>query len=447
MNKERRAGNTAWAIAVAAVVALAGLWAASALTPGAASAAPPSPHLSASATTDTCAACHRSHTGQNDNLLKDAVPQSTLCFSCHDGTGANYNVAAEFSAEFSDGAVFANVPATSSLYSHPATTASTHTSAQVDEFAGMPNRHSECSDCHNPHTVSDAATTESGSGWTASGALTGASGVAASTPLAWKNPISYEYELCLKCHSGYTQLLSYSKESYKKTDKAAEFDPSTASYHPVEAAGKNTTTEMAASLAGGSLWQFTTASTIRCVNCHGDYRSVAGTPTPAADARLAPHTSPYRGILIANYRDRDLKPRDDPYRSTDFTLCYLCHSEAPFSAPSDVGRPDTNFRLHAKHLVRIGNVGTGGLDIDDTAGAGQGNAICAECHYRLHGTSLAPWADNQDYSRGVNFAPDVQPRSGQTNPPGPPSPLWSGPTSPRTCSLICHGKDHDAESY
>ena len=434
MNNERRAGTTAWAIAVAAAVAVAGLWTASALTPGAASAAPPSPHLSAGTITDTCAACHRSHTGQENNLNKAAVPQSTLCFSCHDGTGANYNVA----AEFSDATVPANDPATSSFYSHPATTVSSHTSGQIDEFAGVLNRHSACGDCHNPHKSSAAAPTESGSGWTASGALTGASGVAASAPLVWKNPIGYEYELCLKCHSGYTRLLSYSKESYKKTDKAAEFDPANASYHPVEAPGKNTTTEMANSLAGGTLWNgFTPASTIRCLSCHGDYRTAAA--TPAADARLAPHTSSYRGILIANYRDRTLKPASEAYDSNDFSLCFLCHSPAPFSDASEASRPDTNYRFHGKHLTNIEGVGAGGLDID-TAGEGQGNAICAECHYRLHGTILAPWPGNQDYSRGVNFAPDVQPLSGQ------PDPLWSGPTS-RTCSLICHSKNHDAESY
>ena len=443
MKRARRVNRIAGAVVAAAVVALAGLWAASALTPGAASAAPPSPHLSTGATTDTCAACHRSHTGQDENLVKSSVPQSTLCFSCHDGTGANSNVAAEFSE------IPVTIPAndtdTSSLYSHPATTASTHTSAQVDEFAGVPNRHSECSDCHNPHTVSAAATTESGSGWTASGALTGASGIAASTPLAWKNPIGYEYELCLKCHSRYTQLLSYSKESYKKTDKAAEFDPSTASYHPVEAPGKNTTTEMANSLAGGTRWRFTTASTIRCVNCHGDYRSFAGAPPP--NARLAPHSSRYRGLLIANYRDRNLKPQNEAYWPADFELCFLCHSPTPFSDGSGGSRTDTNFPVHGKHLVGIATPGSdSSLDIDDTLDPGRGNAICAECHYRLHGTILAPWAANRGYSRGVNFAPDVQPRSGQTNPPGPPSPLWSGPAS-RTCSLICHGKDHDAKSY
>ena len=208
-------------------------------------------------------------------------------------------------------------------------------SGQTDEFAGVLNRHAECGDCHNPHAVNSAAPAQTSSGWTASGSLASVSGVTASTPQTWNNPITYEYELCLKCHSSYTTLLSYTKESYKKTDKRAEFDPVNASYHPVEAAGKNTTTAMANSLAGGKLWQFTTSSTIRCTNCHGNYRLVGNPPTPnvpASSARLAPHTSPYRSILIANYRDRQLKTSAEAYSTNDFDLCYLCHSETPFSS-------------------------------------------------------------------------------------------------------------------
>jgi len=428
-------------IAAAVVVALAGLWAASALMPDAASAAdpPPSPHLSLGDTPDNCAACHRVHTGKDANLLKYAVPQSTLCFSCHDGTGANSNIA----AEYSDTTIPANDPSTSSFYSHPATTPSNHTSGQVDEFAAALNRHSECGDCHNPHSVNDTAPTETLSGWTASGALAGASGVAASAPLDWKNPISYEYELCLKCHSSYTQLLSYSKESYKKTDKAAEFDPANNSYHPVLAPGKGTSAGLNNSLAGGILWRFTTASTIRCSNCHGNYRLVGDPPTlnsPEPQVRLAPHSSPYRGLLIANYRDRNLKPRLQAYSSGDFTLCILCHSPAPFSDGSENPRVDTNFRLHGLHLTGISMEGSSSASLDiDVAGGGQGNAICAECHYRVHGTVTAPWPDNQDYSNGVNFAPNVRPILGQS------SPIWSFTDS--TCSLTCHGVTHDLRDY
>jgi hypothetical protein len=116
-----------------------------------------------------------------------------------------YNVA----AEYSDPTIPANDAATSSFYSHMSPDPSTHTSARVDEFAGVLNRHAECSDCHSPHTLTSVNAAPTDSGWLASGALTGTAGVAATAPLAWKDPLAYEYELCLKCHSSYTQLLTY----------------------------------------------------------------------------------------------------------------------------------------------------------------------------------------------------------------------------------------------
>jgi predicted CXXCH cytochrome family protein len=423
--------RTRWAVAAVALVALALLTGLAAF-PSPASADPPTPHLSGSVATGTCAACHRTHTGQNDKLLK-SIPQSTVCFSCHDGTGSTYNVA----SEYLDVSVPANNATTSSFYSHPALGASTHTSARVDEFKNVLNRHAQCSDCHNPHTSTSVNAAPSPSGWLASGSQDGTAGVAATAPLTWKDPLAYEYELCFKCHSRYTQLLTYTKESQRKTDKAAEFDPANESYHPVRAPGKNTTTEMENSLAGGTLWRLTTASTIRCLNCHANGSLSAG--APAWDGKLAPHASQNRGLLLANYRDRDLKPQNEAYSEADFALCSLCHSPAPFATQSKDPRSDTNFNLHGFHMTDIPGAGSGTRDID-TLGAGQGNAICAECHFQLHSTRFAPYAGNQTYPRGVNFAPNVQPQLGQGNP------LWSGPTS-RTCSLICHGKDHAAEQY
>jgi hypothetical protein len=228
----------------------------------------------------------------------------------------------------------------------------------VDEFAGVLNRHSACSDCHNPHTVNAGLPQQTAGGWTASGAQTGITGVNAS--IAWQNPINYEYELCLKCHSRYTVLLNSTTPTYNKTDKAGELDPTSASYHPIEAAGQNNTAEMQNSLNGGKLWQLTTGSTIRCTMCHGNYRLVGNPPTPnspATTARLAPHSSKYRSLLIANYRDRDLKLSSEVYNSNDFTLCYLCHSEAPFATGSDLPRTDTNYRLHGMHLTGIAGQG------------------------------------------------------------------------------------------
>ncbi len=61
-------------------------------------------------------------------------------------------------------------------------------------------------------------------------------------------------------------------------------------------------------------------------------------------------------------------------------------------------RTDTNFNWHGLHLNEIWLNGTGSLDID-TAGGGQGNAVCSECHFRIHGTALA------------HRRPDAEPRA------------------------------------
>src|SRR3990170_4870306 len=96
LSRVQRAKGMAGTLAVAVAVSLIALWALSTLTRDPVSAAdPPSPHLSSGPTTDTCGACHRSHTGQTNDSFKTAS-ESTLCFSCHDGTGANSNVAAEY---------------------------------------------------------------------------------------------------------------------------------------------------------------------------------------------------------------------------------------------------------------------------------------------------------------------------------------------------------------
>jgi len=255
---------------------------------------------------------------------------------------------------------------------------------------------------------------------------------------SWKPVSNYSYELCLKCHSAYTTLLAYTKPSYKMLNQAAEFNPANVSFHPVEAAGKNATTAMANSLAGTSpykLWTFTVGAVIRCENCHGDYRLANPAAPPAANARSAPHTSKYPNILMNNYRDRLLKSAGEQYAAVDFALCYMCHAEAPFTSGGG-NSTATNFRLHSLHLTNIGGRSGASTDID-TAGAGPGRAICAECHYRVHGQGInAP--GNASGSRLVNFAPDVTVNgSGRL--------AWD-PTT-RTCYLSCHGDSHNPERY
>ena len=192
---------------------------------------------------------------------------------------------------------------------------------------------------------------------------------------------------------------------------------------------------MTTNLSGTSpykVWTFTNTGIVRCLHCHSDYRLA----TPAAGARLAPHASQNRGNLMNNLRDRVLKSRNQAYCAADFALCYQCHAEAPFVDRSGNTRNDTNLRLHGLHIFDIPNQGNGETDID-TAGARQGNAICGECHYRIHGQG-ANARGNSAGTRLVSFAPNVVNN-------GDGQPQWNG--TARSCSLTYHGMNHRSETY
>ena len=437
-----------------------------------------------SMTTDKCGICHRTHTAKAPNLLalgsknNNLGSQSTLCLSCHDGTGAEPNVVAQYGLVRP-----VNDPAKRDYYSHDAVDASPvtqHTQSQLNEFGSVDgaaaplNRHSECTDCHNPHKATVSATrdaTHNTDGWGVSGRLTGVSGVSVgNSPLADAAPTSYtfldgatslvtrEYQICFKCHSGFTTLTSNAdvilKPSKYALDKGVEFNPANPSFHPVEAMGTNQTAKMTASLAGTSpykLWNFTTTSTIRCLNCHASSATPGGTPPlppvgdptlPLPGGALAPHASENRGILLRPYRDRLLKPAQENYAAKDFALCLVCHAEEPFiNTEEPAASAATNFRYHGLHLNYLAGFGAGGTDID-TPGDGKGNAICAECHFRLHSTTnkvpTAGVPQDVDGSRLVNFAPNVQPYAAAT-------PMWkSTGTGYGTCSITCHGYSHTA---
>jgi predicted CXXCH cytochrome family protein len=414
--------------------------------------------------TNACSVCHRGHSGQSPKLLV-AGSQSALCFTCH-GTapGALTNVQGEYNPV---PALPVNDSTKREYYSHDAVTESNHTRSALDEFGGVLNRHSSCADCHNSHkaTIAPADSVQTTAGWTASGRLAGVSGVKVLNGLAGEaptytflsgvndpvneddpvtnvNPITLEYQLCFKCHSGSTLLPApiANQPSKDFLDKGVEFNPANPSFHPVEAKGTNATLAMQASLDGASpykLWNFNTTSTVRCLNCHaGGATNPAATPDPLPlpGAALAPHASSNRGILLENYRDRVLKSASEAYSAGDFALCYVCHAEAPFKGSSTA----TNFNLHAKHVSALEG-GTGDTNID-MAGAGQGKAICAECHFRIHSTTNKVGAPGG--SRLVSFAPNVLGLiAGGT-------PSWTpGTTGSGSCALTCHGKTHGPYPY
>ena len=148
------------------------------------------------------------------------------------------------------------------------------------------------------------------------------------------------------------------------------------------------------------------------------------------------------------------------YAATDFTLCWQCHAQDPFTltkagsswSANDETSGATNFSyLHTFHISQIASVndnpGPGvGTNID-TAGDGNGNAICAECHFRLHSTAQV--VAGQDLNGGsktrlVNFAPNVVSVDGGTTPV-----TWvmKNGATPGSCTLTCHGYTHSGLQY
>ncbi len=414
---------------------------------------------------DTCAVCHRSHVAENTGLVARPAPLANMCFTCHDGTGSNLVT----TAQYTDPAVpdnSAGTPGTvpSAYYRHDALSTSApiaHTLAKDNEFGGALNRHAECADCHNTHNATATPPTQFTDGWSVSGRQVAISGVSVANGLPGEPPTytflsgaagsqpDREYEVCLKCHSGFTTLPApdLTFPSTWALDKAIELNPANASYHPVEARGTNDSDQMTWSLNNSSpykQWNFTTASTVRCVNCHGDPRKynatlpTAGTSPTAAGDDLAPHTSQYRGLLIQNYRDRVLKSWDEAYDGADFALCYVCHAEAPFRSGTAIM---TVFDDHDLHVSTIAGDGPRGTSID-SPGEGGGNAICAECHFRTHSTAQAFNAGDRANTGLVNFAPNVEPYPDANG-----VIKFTKTATGGSCTLICHGWPHDGETY
>ena len=77
--------------------------------------------------------------------------------------------------------------------------------------------------------------------------------------------------------------------------------------------------------------------------------------------------------------------------------------------------------------------GTASSNID-SAGAGRGNALCSECHYRTHST-----ATGSKYDHLINFSPNVA-SIGAT-------PMWQANGTGGTCTLVCHGMTHNPQGY
>ena len=372
----------------------------------------PNPPARSAGDQGLCLNCHSPH-GSRDavGLIPSQAVQREegLCLPCHDANGpAATDVDAQLVA----------------TDAHPVlAVADVHDVAEgvnPAEPASFGNgfRHAECPDCHNPH----AATAADRLAGTLRIAVTnGAAGTVPTYTVRYADdPAAVsEYEVCFKCHSSWTSQPAGSH------DLALELNPANASFHPIEGAGTNATARMTNNLNGGTgAPNLTTASVITCSDCHGSNAIGTGvttvssyggaTPTGPHGSSAASNANLSGAILRAGYRTT---LRNGNYAASEFALCYVCHSEDPFQNGDSA---DTNFRRHRMHVI------------------GE-RSTCAECHASIHSTAGAPWATNRGYTRLVAFGSNVTGSNGNAEP------IWNAGN--RTCTLRCHGKDHDREDY
>lgn len=291
-----------------------------------------------------CVACHDPH-GVKD--AKGVIPamlagrESDLCVKCHDGSRA---------ADIRDQLTKPYWHGMNARGSHD-----THEGSDPAKFAAIPvqNRHVECSDCHNSHrAIKERLAPDAPA---ASSLLAGVSRIEVSNNGAGLAPRytfrpaddpsqANEYEICFKCHSGWT------KQPAGQTDIALVTNPNNPSYHPIQAAGKNPKIDPNAFVNG-----YEADSIITCTACHGgDDPTVTGM-----------HGSSYRSILK---KASGTTAKDD--------ICFSCHSYDVYgnaTATQDVQRA-SRFNAGVGHAFH----------------AGAKSIACSSCH-DTHGSTRLPF--------------------------------------------------------
>ena len=324
----------------------------------------PWPHTSGSTVAaNACENCHRPHTAPGKKWLQNAAIEENNCYPCHNGNVAAKNIQGEF--------------AKSSV--HPvANTTGVHDPA---ETAVVNSRHVECVDCHNPHASNAGAGTLPGS-------LSGVRGIDISG--AGVKSAAAEYQICFRCHADSTNNPApHTARQIVQTNTRLEFNTGNPSFHPVAGPGRS-------SKVPSLLAPWTTASTVKCSDCHNNN---AG-PGAGGTGPNGPHGS-INPILM-----------ERPYATTGTPtagdICYKCHSQSVVTSEAPHNR--------SEHL-RYG---------------------CKACH-DPHGIS-ATQGNTTNNSRLINLS------TTDNTPVGTPPKLYID-TVARKCYLSCHGEGHSGRSY
>ncbi len=356
----------------------------------------PGPDPAARMATDAgmCRNCHDPH-GYTDaaGLIPNLELQreEKLCLACHDGSPAATNVMSDLQKP----------------YRHPVTdyTGRHAGPGEVtpEAFGRTPTnqRHSECEDCHNPHT-SRADGIGGPQGNDASSTTLGVSRVAVSNGLAGTAPIYTflpasdtttapiaEYQLCFKCHSSFTTAPA------GQTDMAKVLNTWNPSFHPVEGQGANPNIPPQAFTPGWSA-----SSITRCGDCHGsDFGLTKG-----------PHGSLYKGLLKAPY---DATPSRRTMSSNE--LCFTCHS---YDVYANRNAPSA--------LATASRFNSPGAEVGHAEHVSGENVPCADCH-TTHGST------SQSFLLVTGRVPGIN--------------SYTRTTTGGTCAPTCHGSESYRVNY
>lgn len=311
---------------------------------------------------NACENCHDPHNSLGNPRLLKATTDENNCLDCHNSNVAATDIQTEFLKTYSH-----NVLGYDGIHDPTESTLSS-------------TLHVECQDCHNPHAVNSTSATAP----FANGFLTGVRGI--DTGGNAVTTITYEYELCYRCHADSpAKPSSPTTRVDNENNVRLEFDLGNPSHHAVEGAGANNNVP---SLYNG----YTTSSVIYCTDCHAsDGASPAG-----------PHGSIYPSILKYRYETAD----NTPESATNYELCYSCHSQASILS-------DISFKEHDVHIR--------GDDIP-----------CSACH-DPHGVQ----GNTTNNTHLINFDLSIVSQAG-TNPIR----FVDQGTFSGYCQLQCHGKNH-----
>ena len=227
-----------------------------------------------------------------------------------------------------------------------------------------------------------------------SGATEGVSGVSVADQTV--PSAHYLYEICFKCHgdsdNNVIRTLPITRQ-VNELNMRLLFDPANPSFHPVASPGKNPHVP-------SLLPPYTTASIIRCTNCHSNSDQM-GPP--------GPHGSDYPYILSNRYITDD----NTPESPSSYELCYKCHSRS-------VLLNDTSFE-HRIHVV-------------------DQKTPCSACH-DPHGINVMQ-GNALNNSHLINFDQSIVSTTYTGRLEYENRGLFRG-----RCYLTCHGKLHNPSDY